>query len=542
MATDNEGNASPLLLEHIDPIGDLDFPISPGKPFATIKTDNPPPDLAASEDVLAKANLGCDISQGAVISTILGILKDDGSGLYVKPLWSVSEDRMTMTLDVYPKDCFGNVIDDERIRDAIPLTCKRLDNDAIDGALENAKKKDGPVKDVPVGSGKEAEQGRDGELKLAFKEGRSVGEVQADGSMDYRERGATACVGEGEVIAQALPFSKGHPGFDVLGEELPAEDGQPVTVKIGTGVESAEDAHGVIVFKATSPGMVVFSDDTLSVSDVVEINSDIDLASGNVRVDKGSVMIRGTVTTGSSVTAEEHVVVDGVVENATIKAGGNVTVSAGVLMEEGGLIEATGNVEAKFMRNATIRAGGDVIVEQDFVNCDIQAGGRIIAESDKGVVNGGEYVCAGMDVAEVGTDVGAVTTVTLALPKGEGPDVDRQICIVRDKITELEKYIGGHDVKDALLLAPKEDRAILLELFKIKTALHGKLKKLKERKETELKEQGESLAQVKLKARKVAHAGVTINIADRSIKLNKPEQGSKFHWDAEQCGIAITGM
>ena len=449
---------------------------------------------------------------------------------------------MSMTVDVYPKDCFGETITDDRMRDAIPKTCQRMDNDALDAAVEKAAKTGGVVEGVPIGSGQPAQDGDPGELKLAFKERSSVGAVQDDGTMDFRERGGITCVAEGDEIAVALPATKGRPGFDALGEELPAEDGQPVTVKTGKGVVSSEDANGVISFKAEIQGMVCFSDDTLSISDVMEIDSDIDLASGNVRVTKGSVLIKGTVTTGSAVSAEEHIVVEVVVENATVTAGGNVTVAGGVLMEEGGLIEAGGNVQAKFMRNATVRAGGDVIVDVDFVNCDIQAGGRIIAGSDKGIVNGGEYTCAGMDVAEVGTDGGAKTSVTLALPQIERMDIDSQMSQVEDKISELEKYIGGDDIKDTLLLAPKEDRAILLELFKIKSAFLTRLDKLKEAREEALKEQGVELSKIRLRARRTAHAGVTINIADRSILLNKAEQASKFHWDAEQGGIAITGL
>ncbi len=540
MATENEGQACPLTKDHIEAIGDITLPVVPGKPFANIKGDIA--ELAADAAAFENAGLICTAEGGTLSAARLGLLTDDGNGLYIKPLWTVSEDRQTMTLDVYPKDCFGEPLTDDMLRETIPDSCQRLDNDALDGAVAEAAKKDGIVKDVPIGSGKLPQDGRAGELKLSFDEARSVGAVKDDGTLDFRERGGTACVGEGDEIAVALPSSKGRPGFDVLGEELPAEDGEPVSVKVGKGVSSAEGENGVISFKADSPGMVVFSDNTLSISDVVEINSDVDLASGNVRVDKGSVLIKGTVTTGASVAAEEHVVVDVVVENSTITAGGDVTVGGGVLMEEGGLIKAGGNVQAKFMRNATVRAGGDVIVEVDFVNCDIQAGGRIIAESDKGVLNGGEYVCAGMDVAEVGSDTGAKTAVTLALPRGEGPNIESQTCMIEEKIVELEKYIGGDDVKDTLLLAPKEDRAILLELFKVKSALQTRLKTLEEAKEEALKEQGEELAKIKLRARKTVHAGVTISIGDRSITLNKAEQASKFHWDAEQCGIAITGM
>ena len=231
-----------------------------------------------------------------------------------------------------------------------------------------------------------------------------------------------------------------------------------------------------------------------------------------------------------------------VVENATIKAGNDVTVGGGVLMDEGGLIKAGGNVTAKFFRNATIRAGGDVVAAVDFVNCDIIAGGRIVAESDKGIVNGGVYVCGGMDVAEVGTDVGSTTEVNLFLPGIDDQEIVDQAKQLRSRINDLEKYIGTDDVTSTLLMAPKEDRAILVELFKAKALLGAKVRDIEEKRAELLAARSKQLARIKLKARKTAHAGTTIKIGDRTLKLKKAVQASNFHWDPEHGGIATAGI
>lgn len=398
------------------------------------------------------------------------------------------------------------------------------------------------VRDIVIAKGLEAVQGRPGEARFNFRTGSDVGEQLENGSINFRERGETACVEEGEELARLIPPGRGHAGFNVLGEELPAENGVPATLKAGKEVATSEEADGTVVFTAKTTGMVMYKDNTLTISDLLEINSDVDLSSGNVHVQKGSILIKGTVTTGAEVSAAENVVVEVVVENATVRAGGDVTVGGGILMDEGGLIEAKGSVQAKFMRNATVRAGGDVIVDVDFVNCDIIAGGRIIAESDKGFANGGTYVCGGMDVAEMGANVGTRTVITLALPDSEDHDLDEKGNRIRKKINELEKYIGTDDIKNTLLLAPKEDRGILAELFRIKGVLMRQMATLDEQKEAALMARGKDLAKRKLKARRTAHPGVTINIGDRSITLNKAEQASKFHWDAEKCGIAITGI
>ncbi len=147
-----------------------------------------------------------------------------------------------------------------------------------------------------------------------------------------------------------------------------------------------------------------------------------------------------------------------------------------------------------------------------------------------------------MNVAEVGTDTGTLTSVTLALPGSEDSSLDQEDAAIRERIDELGKFIGTEDPKKTLLMAPKEDRAIIAELFKIKAYLLKELADNEKKKDEMLMAQSKELSKIKLRARKTTHAGVTINIGDRSITLNKAEQASKFHWDAEQCGIAITGL
>jgi hypothetical protein len=538
----NEG-LCPLTEQDLDLLGDFNFPVIPDATFARTAPDSLPSALKGKETVFEKANIVCDGNSGVLMSTTIGMVVISEKGMRVEPLWTVSDGGMRMTMTFYPQDCFGNPISDDKYREkGLPEGSRGVDNDALDEAVARSLEGGTVVKDVDIAKGMEAVQGRPGEVRLGFQHEGGVGAKKEDGSIDFRERGGTTSVQEGEEIARLIPPGKGHAGFDVLGNELPASNGTPAVLKAGKDVKATEEEGGILVYTAGVTGMVIYRDNTLSISDLLEINSDVDLSSGNVHVEKGSILIKGTVTTGAEVSAEENVVVEVVVENATIRAGGDVTVGGGILMEEGGVIKAGGNVTAKFMRNATIRAGGDVIAEVDFVNCDIVAGGRIIAESDKGHLNGGTYVCGGMNVAEMGSDVGARTAVTLALPDSGSGELDAKTLKIKEKINELEKYIGSDDIKNTLLLAPKEDRGILAELFRIKGTLLRQKAALDEQKAAALLARGKDLARRRLKARRTAHPGVTINIGDRSITLNKAEQASKFHWDADKGGIAITGI
>jgi len=542
MATNGDEGLCPLPASSIDPIGDPKFPVIPNAIIATIDADKLPPEYKGRETAFEQANIVVNGNDYTLEASTIGMLELSEKGLRVTPLWSVSGDAMTMRMTFYPKNCFGKPISDDKYREYLPEGSKGVDNDVLDEAVARSRNSGTVVADVEIAKGISPSPGRPGEVRLMFTKGDDVGERQGDGSINFRERGATACVDEGDEIARLIPPTRGHAGFDVLGHELPSQDGKPAVLKAGKDIRTTGQPGETVIYTAATSGMVLYRDDTLSISELLEINSDVDLTTGNVHVEKGSLLIKGTVTTGAEVTAKESVVVEGVVENAVIRAGGDVTVNGGVLMEEGGTIEADGTVTAKFMRNATIRAGGDVVVGMDCVNCDIVAGGKIIAGSDKGILNGGVYVCGGMDVAEMGSPLGAKTHITLALPYVEGEDVEPRIRKLRAKIGELEKFIGTGSIKDTLLLAPKEDRGILAELFKIKARLLRKIGELEERKHAALTARGEELAKRRLTARRTAHAGVTINIGDRSITLSKAEQASKFHWNVEKLGIAISGI
>jgi len=543
MADGNGEEICPLTKEILQPLGDFSLPVNTGGPFAEFKPGDLDDDALSGQVTYPDSNIICDYESGTLTATIFGMLTFVEGGVRINPLWTISDDAQTLTMDVFHEDCFNDRIPLTTFIACLPEGCKGVDKDALGEAAAVALTDGEPVREVIVAKARAAIQGKNGRVQLKFSETKEAGEEQDDGSIDFREQGSgSTCVQEGEEIAILYPPTKGRPGFDMFGNEFPAEDGQPEVLKAGQGVASSQNEAGQTLFSSTVAGMVVVKDSTLFISDVMEVAGDVDMTTGNVRVNKGSILVKGTVATGFEVQATDNVYVDVVVENATVKAGADVVVGGGILMEEGGLIEAGGNVTAKFIRNATIRAGGDVIVEVDMVNCDVIAGGRIIAESDKGILNGGTYVCAGADVAEIGTDGGAKTSISMVLPDCGCENLAGKGKSIKAKIEELEKYIGADDIKNTLLLAPKEDRAILAELFKLKSRLGKELVKLDESKEILLKEQGEALAKLKLKARKTTHAGSTIAIGDKSITLNKAEQASKFHWDAEQGGIAITGI
>jgi len=547
MHSEIEKPSCPLRKEHIEELCDVSYPVVPGAPFARLITEALPDALKgekAESVVPTGTNIIHDSEAGTLSASLTGMLVESDVGLTVESVWRLSEDSVEVLVDMYPRDCFGSNLDAKslagELRDLAGVV--DLDTENLGAVVLEVVKENAIRKGVVVARGKPPKDGTPGEFRLLFVSDRDAGEVQDNGSVDHRERGSFTYVKEGEHVATLIPPTMGVEGSDALGNVISALDGQPVQAHAGKGVVCEDGEDGSVIFKAGETGVVMLVGNTLSISDVVEIDSDVDMASGNVHADKGSVRIKGTVTSGFTVTAQDNIVVDEVVENATIKAGGDLVVAGGLLMDEGGTIEVGGSIQASFIRNATIRAGGDVTVKVDIVNSDIQTSGKIIADSDHGSVQGGTYVCGGMDAREVGNESGIPTFVTLLSPKSETDDTDAERVQIQDTIAQLEKYIGTDDIKNTLSLAPKEDRRILFELFQIKMKLLGSMHKLDENEQKNLALRSKELAKIWLRAIKTAYPGVSISIADKTMTLSRAEQASKIHWDSEEQIIVVTGL
>ncbi len=125
------------------------------------------------------------------MATAVGMLEATAKGIRVVPLWSTSDNGQTLTMDFFPKDCFGKTISDDQYRATLPEGCRGVDNDALDDAVAKAQKEDAPVKAVEIAKGQQPLNGRDGEIQLKFRKDSSVGEVKKDGTVDFRERGGT---------------------------------------------------------------------------------------------------------------------------------------------------------------------------------------------------------------------------------------------------------------------------------------------------------------------------------------------------------------
>ncbi|MDY7001538.1 MAG: FapA family protein, partial [Thermodesulfobacteriota bacterium] len=421
-----------------------------GRPISPEKGDEP-------KDIEVSEKLGCSMDPETLDLYAKGygrvFLREDK--LVVRPQMKISEDKLRITATLFHKDFRGNVITLEQIKRALARVGAKTANDsAIAQALDAAARTKKPQKDVLVAVGRPPVHGKDGRFELKLKKSNSAQEdEESTENVDHRERSIFQSVKQGAVIGTIVLPKKGRNGVNVFGEIIASKQGRPVEVLAGENV-SMEGSE----FRALITGMISWTGERLSVNEGAVVDGDVDYSTGNIRAEKGSVKITGTVRGGFTVTAPGDVVVDGSVESASIESGGTVEVRGGVVMGVGetGGIQAKGDVRSQFAENAEIKAGGDVIITQNISNCDIQAGGSVICTRGKGIVQGGTTRASqGIEVNELGSELEVLTNVSLEFKLGnENQQIQDEREELEDRVFKIDNTLGDDDPKEILRRIP----------------------------------------------------------------------------------------
>lgn len=260
-----------------------------------------------------------------------------------------------------------------------------------------------PAEPVKVAQGVPAQPGADAKITYYFQSGgKSAGKPleMEDGRVDYRELGTIENVTKGQVLAQKTPPGTGIPGKTVRGEEIPARDGKDVPLRAGKNVQISEDAlHAVSLID----GQPKVEGTRLSVEPIIVVSGDVDFSTGNINF-QGSVRIGGSVLPGFTIKATQDIEIGGVLEGATLEAGGKVTVKGGVRQHS--VITSHGDVSVRFVDSeSAITTRSNLIVVESSLHSNLTAGLSIKVGKKLigGTAQAGEFISAEVLGAPGGT-------------------------------------------------------------------------------------------------------------------------------------------
>ncbi|MEB3197146.1 MAG: FapA family protein [Candidatus Sericytochromatia bacterium] len=266
----------------------------------------------------------------------------------------------------------------------------------------------GPSSDpMLVARGAAPEPGQDAVVNYFFRSAdqrRGKPRELADGRVDHRELQTIENVTKGQVLAAKTPARPAKPGTSVLGEPLTSKDGKDVPLRAGANVELSEDE---LFATALMDGQPALDGPRISVQPIVVVSGDVDYAIGNINF-QGSVKISGNVLPGFTVKATQDIEIGGVVEGASLEAGGAVSVKGGVRQHS--VVTAHGDVTAKFIDSeSSVTTRSNIVVVESSMHSYLTAGLSI--KIGKKLIGGhvlaGEYVAAD----EVGVAGGTTTVI-----------------------------------------------------------------------------------------------------------------------------------
>lgn len=246
---------------------------------------------------------------------------------------------------------------------------------------------------------------------------------------DIRDRQISAFVKTGELIAEIAFKKPGVEGKDVFGHTVPFKIPSLPPIAVGAHVQ---DVNGK-KFYAEKDGLPQLTETSVAVEPAYIHKGNVNLATGNVVFD-GPLIIIGNVELGAMVSASGDLEVQGVIEESSVKCGGNLT-AAGIIAGPKGFVRVGGNATVAFLSNATMEVRGNLSVHGNISNSHLLVSGSIICDGPSATIVGGNIVFGEtLSCKNLGKGSGHITTVT----GGQNPILSRRISTLTKRLKRLE--------------------------------------------------------------------------------------------------------
>lgn len=386
----------------------------------------------------------------------------------------------------------------------------------------------------PVARGTPPTEGKDGWTKEHFSRDFSRFAGNEDGgTVDYRALACVQVIEKGTVICDIYPPTEGVAGTRVDGVAAPPKAVNPATVPAGSSTALSEDGTKLL---ADMDGFLDFRDGKFHVKNILNITSDVDYSTGNIDF-RGDVTIQGDVREQFSVKATGNIAINGMVEAASVEAGGDVVISAGVSGNSQAVIRGK-HVRARHLENCTVYAE---CLESDYIlTSRIFCSDSVVASGSRGSIIGGQVVAVNRIKANsIGSQSGRATEITL----GVQPEIreelhtnQKELASLRDKASELLKR--AMYLKKRMEEQGQEDRRSAAEI----QAAHGSLVQMTERekkllaRQQELMEALSRLHQCRLEGGTV-YPGVRLTIGSAIRNIETIAHNCTAVFDTEEMDI-----
>lgn len=425
---------------------------------------------------------------------------------------TITKDRKMAVVRFYPPCIGGKLMTKSDIMDELDRSRVKFGiNETILDAYLKARQF---CINIVIARAKEPIQGKDATITYNFKTVTNAKpRILEDGSVDFHQLDNINHVDKGDILAVLEPADYGTSGVDVCGGELLPIKVNNAVLKHGRNIHLSEDKRTMY---ADVSGHVTIADNTVFVSNMYEVGADVDSSTGDIEYD-GNVNINGNVRTGFKVEATGNIYVKGVVEGATLIAGGDIVLNRGIQGMGRGVLEAEGNIISKFIESSTVTAGGDINTDA-IMHSVVTAKGNVMVEGKKGLITGGEIKAATkISMKTAGSTMGTHTILQV----GFAPELVEEYNRLEKAIPGIEKNLDQVKILLVSLIKKLQQDGKLspekLKMMKEENEKKVTLEKELEEKTTRFKELEEEMnhnESGRIRIENVAYPGVKILISN----------------------------
>ncbi len=333
--------------------------------------------------------------------------------------------------------------------------------------LENIKRliqERNPNLKLPVAKGKSPFPGRESrwEFVVNFKKNYPPA-IDENKPLNLREDGLVGFVRKGETIAHYHPGEPSHPGTDVFGKPIPIKPFTPRKVKIGQNIQFDATQRGAM---ATSDGFIRMDNEGTIYLEPVVLLEQADPRVGELTTNQTVVVLKD-VRFGARIISQKDVWVQGVVEDAYIKAGGNIVVLGGVMGTGKGKLIAGNNIYMFSGRYQKFYAEKDIYFEEELVGCEVSARRKILSHFGR-MVGGKAVATRRIYIKSVGSSEGIQTVLEVGVDETLAQRIQKANEILNgylDKVVSIKQEIYDLVLKqlDAGLTPEEEQHLKLLQ-------------------------------------------------------------------------------
>lgn len=288
------------------------------------------------EEIEAKRNFSIDTDENNIkaygeiryVPKVTYRLKDKSFSKELKIETEISKEECP---PAFTKDEIINFLNDQKIIYGI----KEENIDELISAKESKR--------ILIAEGEEKIDGINDKINILYNTGDNF---DINEKIDFRKRNNINNVQVGQIIGEKILGQDGQDGMNIFGKVLPHKKAVKKSLIALKGCIVKDNR--VVSLKKGRP---YFKNNGFYVEEVYEVNSNVDMKTGNVDF-IGGIDIKGSISEGMEVNAGGYVSVEGGIDSAKITSKGDIFIKGNVLNSN---IEAGGKEARKSMQIDVLR-------------------------------------------------------------------------------------------------------------------------------------------------------------------------------------------